>query len=91
MSNVFDGLEQALRGKPDGSKTLYKVYWGIQYDSPLGGIIGNRKSDEIFKNYKFFTDKDKAVKLKAEIDAAFKVLGLLVEGKCYIKEDYYED
>lgn len=91
--NIFDTLNDfRLLAKPVGAKVLYKVSWGIEYDSGPGLIkSGIQVTPEIYKNYKFFTEKAKAEELKRQIDEAFKILGLIAQGRCTIKEEYYEE
>ncbi len=82
---------QMLKGpKPEGATSVYKVTWFIQLPNRDLYQTSLSKASKELINHKFFISKEKAEKLKADLDAAFKTLGYVVEGRCTITEDWYE-
>lgn len=87
----LESLAQALKGPPPpNAKVMFKVSWGL-YHEHRHAIIGSSPTPEIFKNYKFFTTKEKAEALEKDIKEAFTILGLLIHGYVNTTTEYYEE
>lgn len=98
MSNSFEALIAQKLGttltkdKPEICTTIYKVYWEIS--KPPDRYTNNMSLGKSFvvSNSRSFASKEKAEKLKSEIDAAFVVLriGFQATTHCEIVEEWYE-
>lgn len=88
----LDEILNPRKTKPEGAITIYTVTWGIMYEAnPLGAVISSARTSQqaVLTRTSKFATKAKAEELKANIDAAFKVIECN-KGYCLITEDWYE-
>lgn len=79
--------------RPPDAVSIYKVSWRLASDSfdyGIGARISSSSTPVRLEKTKNFASKEKALQLKADIDAAFVTLGYEIEGRCWIEEDWYE-
>lgn len=93
LSTLAAIMQNKHRGpRPDDAVSIYKVSWRLASDSfdYMPSRISSSSTPVRLERTKNFANKDKAEQLKRDIDAAFKVLGYEMEGRCWIEEDWYE-
>ncbi len=91
--SLYDLMNPKAKGpKPEDATGIYVVRWHLasdQFDN-YGARIGSASTPIRLANHNIFVTKDKAEALTRNIDEAFKTLGYMLEGRCWIEEDWYE-
>lgn len=78
--------------RPPDAVSVYTVKWHLLSDSfsVFGTRLSNSPAPIRLERTKNFANKEKALKLKTELESAFITLGYQMEGRVIIEEDWIE-